>query len=170
MKAVELKLLAELMKNSRKSDRELSKAIGSSQPTVSRTRQKLEKQGTIKEYTMIPDFNKLGISIMALTFAAWSPETLKEHPLKARIEKELKFIKEHPNVVFASSGRGLGMANVLVTAHKHYSDYAKFMTQIEEQWAGLLSKLESFTISLKADKVVFPLSIRNLMQYVTETE
>ena len=41
IKEIELKVLSELMKNSSRSDRELAKAIGSSQPTVSRTRKKI---------------------------------------------------------------------------------------------------------------------------------
>jgi DNA-binding Lrp family transcriptional regulator len=44
LKDVELKLISELMKNSRKSDRELAKKIGVSQPTVTRTRTKLQKR------------------------------------------------------------------------------------------------------------------------------
>jgi DNA-binding Lrp family transcriptional regulator len=66
MKHIELKLVSELMKNSRRSDRELAKAIGVSQPTVSRTIAKLEKDGVLKEWTVIPDFNKLGYQICAL--------------------------------------------------------------------------------------------------------
>jgi DNA-binding Lrp family transcriptional regulator len=67
MKETELKLISELMKNSRRSDRELAKAIGTSQPTVSRMIQKLEKQGIISEYTMIPDFTKLGYSLLTIS-------------------------------------------------------------------------------------------------------
>jgi DNA-binding Lrp family transcriptional regulator len=69
MKDVEVRLLAALMNDSRKSDRELAKAIGVSQPTVTRTRLKLEKEGYIREYTIIPDFLKLGYSICVFTFA-----------------------------------------------------------------------------------------------------
>ncbi len=68
MKNVGRKLISELMKNSRRSDRELAQAIGVSQPTVSRTIKKLEKEGYIREYTMIPDFHKLGYEIAVLTF------------------------------------------------------------------------------------------------------
>jgi DNA-binding Lrp family transcriptional regulator len=42
---IELKILSELMKNARISDRELAKKIGVSQPTVSRIRSRLEKEG-----------------------------------------------------------------------------------------------------------------------------
>ena len=42
LKDVELRLISELIKDSRRSDRELAKAIGVSQPTVSRVRVRLE--------------------------------------------------------------------------------------------------------------------------------
>jgi DNA-binding Lrp family transcriptional regulator len=170
LKDVELKLISELMKNSHRSDRELAKVIGTSQPTVTRTRQRLEKEGVIKEYTMIPDFNKLGIEFLAFTFGVWSLEMLKDHPENARMEKAKNFISKHPNVFFASSGRGLGMGRLIVTFHKGYSDYIEFMKQAESEWAGLLTRLESFTISLKTDAVLMPFSFRDLMGYVTKPE
>ena len=68
MKDIEVKVLAELMRNSRISDRELAKAIGVSQPTITRTRTKLESEGIIEEYTLIPDFKKLGYELMAFLF------------------------------------------------------------------------------------------------------
>jgi DNA-binding Lrp family transcriptional regulator len=43
VKDAELKLISELMKDSRRSDRELAKAVGVSQPTISRMIRKLEK-------------------------------------------------------------------------------------------------------------------------------
>jgi Lrp/AsnC family transcriptional regulator for asnA, asnC and gidA len=83
MKETELKLISELMKNSRRSDRELAKAIGVSQPTVSRMITRLEKEGVVKEYTIIPDFHKLGYSLVAIMLGNVKeefrkPETLDE--------------------------------------------------------------------------------------------
>lgn len=57
------------MKNAKLSDRDLAKKIGSSQPTVTRTRKKLEKKGYIKEYTIILNFEKLGFKLMAMTLS-----------------------------------------------------------------------------------------------------
>ena len=68
MKETELRLISELMRNSRRSDRELAKVLGVSQPTVGRMIKKLEKEGITKEYTMIPDFCKLGYGLLVLTF------------------------------------------------------------------------------------------------------
>jgi DNA-binding Lrp family transcriptional regulator len=44
LKAVELRLISELMKNSQRSDRELAKAIGVSQPTISRVKKSWKKK------------------------------------------------------------------------------------------------------------------------------
>lgn len=67
MKTIELKLISELMKNSRRSDRELAKALDVSQPTISRLIKKLEKEKYIKEYTIMPDSHKLGYELAAFT-------------------------------------------------------------------------------------------------------
>ena len=48
MKPVMLKLVSELFRNSRKSDREMARKLGVSQPTVSRMRGKLESEGMIQ--------------------------------------------------------------------------------------------------------------------------
>ena len=56
MKKKEMRLLVELIKNSCRSDRNLAKVLGTSQPTVTRMRNKLVKEGIIQEFTVIPDF------------------------------------------------------------------------------------------------------------------
>ena len=42
-------LLRELLKNSKRSDRDLAKSLGVSQPTLTRMRKRLEKEGYILE-------------------------------------------------------------------------------------------------------------------------
>lgn len=165
MKNRELKLVAELFTNSDRSDRELSKVLETSQPTVSRMRKRLREEGIIREHTIIADFRKLGIELMAITFGAWAPEKLKQHSERERVEKAKKFLSEHPNVVFASSGQGLGKGRVVITLHKNYSDYSEFIKQAKSEWAGLV-KLESFIISLEADVAPVPFSLRNLGKYL----
>jgi DNA-binding Lrp family transcriptional regulator len=68
MKDIASRLVSELMKNSRRSNKQLAKGIGRSQPTVSGIFKKMEKQGLIRENTLIPDCNKLGYEIVAFTF------------------------------------------------------------------------------------------------------
>jgi len=165
MKETEIKLLAELLKNSKKSDRELGKILGLSQATVSRTRSKLERDGVIQEYTIIPDFKKLGIELLAITFGVWSPEKIEEYSEGERVEKAKRFLSDYPNAIFASSGEGLEKGRMVITLHKNYTEYAQFMDQARSEWAGLVD-LESFIISLKADVSPIPFSFRNLGKYV----
>jgi DNA-binding Lrp family transcriptional regulator len=165
MKRQELKLVSELFKNSDRSDRELAKALGTSQPTISRMLKRLKEEGITKEHTIIADFRKLGMELMAITFGAWSPEKIKEYSEGERVEKAKRFLSEHPNVIFASSGQGLGKGRVVITLHKNYTEYNEFMKRAKKEWAGLV-KLESFIISLEADVAPFPFSFKNLGKYI----
>jgi DNA-binding Lrp family transcriptional regulator len=165
LKDLELKLVSELLMNSDRSDRELAKVLGVSQPTISRMRNKLKQEGVIKEHTIIADFAKLGIEIVAITFGVWSHAKIKEFSEDERMEKAKRFLSEHPNVIFASSGQGLGRGRVMISLHKNYSDYSKFIGQAKTEWAGLVD-LESFIISLKGDTAALPLTFRNLGKYI----
>jgi len=125
MKDVELKLIAELMKNSRRSDRELGKAIGVSQPTVSRMIKKLEKEGYIKEYTMIPDFRKLGFELMSLVYVSYSKgSTDKEVEETRKVAREITSKNPEP-ILMVVTGMGLGYDRLIVSFHEDYSSYVK---------------------------------------------
>jgi DNA-binding Lrp family transcriptional regulator len=130
IKDAKLRLISELMKNSRRSDRELAKAIGVSQPTVSRMIKKLESEGIIKEYSLIPDFHKLGFEILALTFL-----DVKDEPTINKLQ----------NVVMCETGLGLRSHCVLISLHEDFPSYLEFKRQLE-----LLnqSKSESFLVDL----------------------
>lgn len=101
-------MIAELMKNSRRSDRELAKAIGVSQPTITRLIKKLEKEGYIKEYTMIPDFRKLGYELMALIFIKLKNTLSSEEAEKAREITQESLSKSAFGIVMLERGIGLG--------------------------------------------------------------
>jgi DNA-binding Lrp family transcriptional regulator len=165
MKEIELKLISELLKNNRRSDRELAKAMGVSQPTVSRLIKKLEKEGIIKEHTILPDFSKLGIELVAFVFGVWSPEKVKDYSEDQRVSKLEKFFSNHPNAFFASSGDGLAKSNIVISLHKNYSDYTQFMSQLKAEWAGLVD-FESFIISFQEAPMPVPFSLRNLGKYI----
>ncbi len=70
-----LKLLHELIKGARRSDRELAKVLKISQPTITRKRTRLEAEGLIQEYTIIPNVAKMGFEIVAFTFMSFNETT-----------------------------------------------------------------------------------------------
>ena len=96
-------ILDELIKNSNRSDHELAKTIGVSQPTVTRLRNQLEKEGTIQEYTVTPDLTKMGYSIMAIFCIKY-----KAHLKDKTKEMSSNAIIKHNSTIFASIAQGMG--------------------------------------------------------------
>ncbi len=155
MKDIELRLISELIKNSRRSDRQLAKALSVSQPTVTRVRMRLEKEGLI-DYSAVPNLVKLGFEIIAVTFGK---RDYQKHP-EINIQKAKDFTKRHPEVIFGASGRGLGYDRIAISIHRTYSDYSKFVHEVRNEWADIMD-LGSFIISLTSKEVVQPLSLKH---------
>jgi DNA-binding Lrp family transcriptional regulator len=132
MKEIERKLLSELMRNSRRSDRELAKAIGVSQPTISRTIQRLEKEGYIQEYTAIPDFNKIGFGLLAVTIIKFGRMVNEEDFDK--LIKEGRNLDKKVGLPIVMITRGLGSAYdmIIFSLHESYSSYTKIMAALKE--------------------------------------
>lgn len=164
LKNIELRLISELIKNSRRSDRELAKAIGISQPTVSRIRVRLEKQGLV-DYSAVPNLAKLGFEIIAVTLAK---RNYKKQP-EVNVQKARDFVKRYSNIIFVASGSGLGKDRILVSIHRNYSDYSKFVQEMKAEWGGW-AELESFLISLAGKDVVQPLSLKPFAEHLKKEE
>jgi DNA-binding Lrp family transcriptional regulator len=168
MKDVELRMISELMKNSRRSDRELAKTLGVSQPTVSRTRSRLEKEGIIKEYTMIPDFSKLGYKILALTFVRLKQTLSQEQIEKAREIAGKSMRTESFEVVMLERGLGLGYDGVLVSYHEDYSSYAKFVEWMRQFEFLELKEIRSFLVNLEDEVRYRPLTFSALASHILQ--
>ena len=126
MKDVELRLVAELMKDSHRSDRELAKVLGVSQPTVGRLIRRLQKEGVIKEYTMIPDFSKLGFNLMSIIMLKLEPVSTEELRELRKAAHELDN-QEHRPYLLIMEGMGLGKNLAMLSFHRDYADYAKYV-------------------------------------------
>lgn len=169
MKDVDLKVIVELMKNSHRSDRELAKAIGVSQPTLSRTRNKLEQQGMIKEYTVIPDYLQIGFTLLSITFTKMKGPFSKEHldDLKERVRNT---ISEHPSaLILGNTGMGCNADYVTVAFHRDYGEYTKFMEDIKQFPNANISETKSFIIDLSEKDQAQPLSFSHLAGYLAKT-
>lgn len=165
MKDTDLRLIRELIRGSRKSDRELAKLLGISQPTVSRNRERLEREGFI-EYTGVPNLQKLGIEVIAMTFGNWKHEQYPD----TRVREAEGFAEKHPNLIFLSSGRGLGSDRVAISVHKDYSDYVKLIQEIKTDWGEFMEITGSFLISVSSDEPVRSLTFKCLADYLENKE
>jgi DNA-binding Lrp family transcriptional regulator len=138
----ELSFLLELLKDSKRSDREIAKVLGISQPTASRMRSRLVEEGIIREFTVIPDFAKMGYEIMAISF------------FKSKVMEELeKVTMARPNIIFA----------LMISLHKNYTDFSKFLRDLRLESGDNLRDYNTILISLR-EKAVKPLSLKYLAE------
>jgi DNA-binding Lrp family transcriptional regulator len=169
LKDVELKLVKELVRNSRRSNRQLAETIGVSQPTVNRLVKKLEKEGVIREYTMVPDHVALGFQIMSVTFAR-----LKEAMSDDDVERARKFahemLKKRPTAtMMIMNGIGLDADRAVVAFHRDYSDYVEFMTLMKEYPLVVVEEVKSFLVDLLDRSHFQQLTFSPLADYLAKT-
>jgi len=158
MKALELRLIAELMKNSRRSDRDLAKILGVSQPTVTRTRTSLEKQGLIA-YTAIPSFSKLDYQL--LMFALTKHEKPVHHNDTNDVEMGKKYKEINPTFIFGANGDGGGYDRIGIAVHKNFSEYTKYLQRSRAFWKHD-EKTDYFLVDLKNQIITQPFSFNTL--------
>ncbi|HEY4675410.1 MAG TPA: Lrp/AsnC family transcriptional regulator [Candidatus Bathyarchaeia archaeon] len=137
-----IRLLFAMIKQSRRSDRELAKILDISQPTVTRKRMQLEKEGYIREYTLVPELAKIGYDFLAVTFMSFAEDRPE------LFEKAKEWTNKQPSILFAANGEGLGMDSIMVSVHTNYASYSRLVTQLRRDWQPNLKNVQSFIISL----------------------
>lgn len=155
------------MKNSKKSDRELARILNVSQPTITRLRRNMEKEGFIQEYTMLPNPAKLGFEIMSFTFYRLKSPVSTEDIAEAR-KSILDRARISPTPVIMALGGlgGIDADRVIVSLHKSYTDYIDFIKDLKQTPSVVVAEPKSFLVDLKADIHFFPLSFSRLAEYI----
>lgn len=156
-----LGVLKQLLKNAKKSDREVAKLIGVSQPTVTRVRIELEKEGYIRTYTAVPDLAKLDYQILAFTLTSLKTLPSKEE-VKEIIRKATEWAGKRANIIFAADGSGLRKNIVMVSLHRDYAKYTDFMREYTLEWGNIIGETESFLVSLGSSFMMKPLDLKYL--------
>lgn len=167
LKNIDFEIIFGLMRNARISDRQLAKELGVSQPTVSRRRARLEKENLIR-YNALLNFEKFGFDILAFTFVKYNP-SIRHRVIDGKGVEEMisKTFLKHPNIIFASSGQGLGYEGVALSIHTDYNGYTEFMRSLKIDWGKYADEINSFIVSMKGDNTVRPLTFKHVAQYIT---
>ncbi|MDH5418954.1 MAG: Lrp/AsnC family transcriptional regulator [Candidatus Bathyarchaeota archaeon] len=159
MKKRMMRLLLELLKDSKRSDRELAKVLDVSQPTVSRMRSRLVKEGIIRDFTVMPDFVKMGYEIMAINcFKSKTSEEIAERAKKWTMSK--------PNIIFAAAAQGMGKNAVMISLHRNYTDFSNFLGEVLAEDENVMEDYDTMLISLEG-RIVKPLSLKYLAEQET---
>jgi DNA-binding Lrp family transcriptional regulator len=118
------RLLLEYLKDSNRSDKQMAKVMGVSQPTVSRMKSVLVRDGFVNHFSAIPDFAKMGYEIMAFSFVKFNMDQTMD--IK---EKTGDWVQDHPCIVFSSRAEGMGIDAVTISLHRDYTEYKNFVTE-----------------------------------------
>jgi len=161
LKTVDYELLWELMKNSRRSDRQLAKSMGVSQPTISRRRTLIEKS-LIAGYTAIPKWEEIGFELVAFTFVKHKIKYAKPEVMAAAFKKVEEWMMKQPNVILAIDGQGMGWDGICVSFHKSYSDFAEFVRKHNSDLSDLLIETQSFIADINPTTIRKPFHLKYL--------
>ena len=156
-------VLFELLKNPRRSDAELARILGVWRSTVTRHRKKLERDGIIQEYTLIPDLRKLGYETLVFWFfKIKSSYRLEENAVSYR--KLQEWLAGYPEVLFANSGL-FGEWNVLIVSlHKNFDDLQEYSRKVSSYLADIVEGSLNVTMSLKRESMIKPFSLKYLRE------
>ena len=161
LKPIDYKLLFELMKNSHRSDRQLAKALGVSQPTVTRRRVMLEKN-YIEGYTIIPKFGQIGFEIAAFTFLKSKLRQKTEEEKDEALKQMKEWYMNQPNVVLVQDGRGMAWDAICISLHQSFSDYAKFIRDQDSELSEWIIESQTFHADLNPGMAIKPFHLKYL--------
>jgi DNA-binding Lrp family transcriptional regulator len=144
MKKNEKRVFIELLKGGRIPDKHIAKSLDIAQPTVTRIRQKLEKQKYITSYVPDVDLEKIGVNLVVLTLF-----TILDFTKAERIKKSvLPYLNRIPQVVFLAEGEGLrGKTSMILSMHKNYDDYQNMILDLRQKFGKFVDGIEQFIIS-----------------------
>ncbi|MFH0889610.1 MAG: Lrp/AsnC family transcriptional regulator [Candidatus Aenigmatarchaeota archaeon] len=146
MRDKEKQVLFELLRDGRKPDKHIALALKLTQPTVTRIRQKLEKERTIKGYRANVNEKVVGFSIAAITFFDW-----RDYSETKQIEDAIDYIAKMPEVVYFARGEGLrGKTYMMMTLHKSFADYEALTRRLREKYGKQMAYVEEFISSMES--------------------
>jgi len=165
LKPLDRKLLFELIKNSRRSDRELARILKVSQPTITRKRGYLEKK-LIDSYTAIPKWAELGYNIFAVTLVKIKTEIASKEKYDAMRKRGREWLMKQHSILMAGGCRGMGVDSFMMSVHKTYADFDEFMHNYRLELGDTAEDVQSIIINLAGRELLKPLNLK----YLAETE
>lgn len=135
----EEQVLLALLRASNSSDREIGQKLGLSQPTVTRIRNRLERQGIILQYSVLPSMATIGLTIMIFTLVRVS-----NFDSRAKI---FEWIKTNPKIVFATEGEGLKENLLMISLHPGFNYYQQFLNDFRSKFGKDTSDILTYVAS-----------------------
>ena len=161
MKDVDYYLLVEFLRNSRRSDRQMGKDLGISQPTVTRRRGILENT-VIEEYTAIPKFAHIGFELAAFTLMKTNLNCRRGKEREEALWEMKDWFKDQLNVLVVAQGNGMGWDAICLSFHENYTDYAEFMAKHQSELSNIIVESRSFQMPLRNGAAIKSFSFKDI--------
>lgn len=163
LKPIDYKILFELMKDSKRSGRQLAKVLHVSQPTITRRSAILEKE-LLDGYTAIPKWEKLGYELLVFTFVKTEVIYEPQEKLETARKKVREWMMKQPNVIVAGKGSGMGMNGFFLSIHRNYSDYEKFISEHNNALGDFTKETQHFIVSITGLNAFKPFHLKYLAE------
>ena len=163
-KAKLMLLLQEYLKDSNRSDKQIAKTLGVSQPTISKMKNRLLDEGLVRHFSAIPDFAKIGYEIMAFSFIKFNSEAISDFSMEdvTRIKKRaIAWAESNPCIIFDSMVEGMGIDAINISLHKDYVTYQEFLRESKKKWGNMMAEVQFAIVDLVGN-VAKPLSFKYL--------
>jgi DNA-binding Lrp family transcriptional regulator len=126
----------------------------------------LEKEGIIKEYTLIPDFRKLGYQMMAVEFLG-KPEGPSKGESEALRKAAIELERKTPYAsLIVVNGIGLKKGRMLINLYQDYSDYMNGLDTIRSLPDVKAEEMESFLVDLNDERNFRILSMAQIARHI----
>ena len=128
------------MKDARRSDRTLVKALGISQPTVTRRRTYMENH-FIDGCATILKWKEIHWCLLALAFIKIKSAIATKEQYTSVRKRGLEWLMSKPNIIMAGGCRGMGVESFMISIHETYTDYDNFMSNYRLEWGDSISNI-----------------------------
>ena len=163
LKDIDFRILSELLQNSKRSDRDLARQIGVSQPTVTRRRARLEKEA-IDDYTLIPKWTALGYKILGITLVGTDSVTRTKDKDTTERERARRWLSKHPQILLGSGCNGNGSDAIMMSVHRSYAEYDELLRELRRDLGDTINHVQSILVNLGGTEVLKPLGLKYLAE------
>jgi DNA-binding Lrp family transcriptional regulator len=127
---------------------------------------KLESEGYIRGYAMVPNFARIGFEILAFTFTKLKHPLTTEELEKARQDANVALSTKNAPVVLVMSGMGCNADGILISLHEDYSAYTTFMNSVKSYPLVEVDGVRSFIVNLVDEKHFLPLNLAGIADHI----
>lgn len=137
------RVLSELLLDGRESDRCLAEKVYVSQPTVGKIRRKLEDEGYISGYSIMPILSKMDVELISFIAIKW-----KDYKKVQDLKNFESFVQNSEMVFFAAPGEGLqDKTKIIITFHRDYRSYEFFLRELRADFTDVIETMDTFIVS-----------------------